>query len=406
VAASAEQRRRRLWALIGVAALAAVLGIIAGASSGGESGEPPPAVSFCGRPATTPTQIAGQGIVARMDDKATPALLALARRGEIGGLVLFPETSNYDALAKQIRMVQQAALAGGNPKLLISIDQEGGIVKRLASIPPQLSPYTLAQNNDPSASRLEGKATGFQLRHLGIGVDLAPVLDVPDSENQFMFVRAFGSSPAQVTRLGLPFAQGLMEKGVAAAAKHFPGLGRATLNTDFAPTTITASRGELIHDMRPFKAAVEAGVPIVMVSSAAYPGLGGKTPASLSPEIVTDTLRGRLGFGGVVVTDDLLTPAVNGKYSPLQAAARATNAGVDLKLYAGNGVNGLARALAKGAKRGQVSTAALVDSCERIVALKDRIAARSPELPAADPAVSPTDASASSSAATDDSGTQ
>ena len=334
--AAEHYRRRRLGALGAVAAVAALIGIIVGASAGGgDSSEAPPPPSFCARPATTQQQVAGQGVMARMKDEATPALRRLARSGEIGGVTLFPATSNYDALHKQIKALQAAATQGGNPPLLIAIDQEGGIVKRLAAIPPQLSPYTLAQNDDPSASRLEGRATGFQLRRLGIGVDLAPVLDVPDSSGQFMAVRAFGSSSAQVTRLGVPFAQGLMEKGVAATAKHFPGLGRAVENTDFAPTTIAATRRQLREDMGPFQAAVEAGVPLVMVSSAAYPALGGgKRPASLSPEIVTGELRDRLGFSGVVISDDLQTPAIEADYTAAKAAALATKAGIDVKLFA------------------------------------------------------------------------
>ena len=173
-----------------------------------------------------------------------------------------------------------------------------------------------------------------------------------------MAVRAFGSSASQVTRLGVPFAQGLMAKGVAATAKHFPGLGRAVENTDFAPTTITASRPQLRADMRPFQAAIDAGVPMVMVSSAAYPALGGgKAPAALTPSVVRDELRGRLGFAGVVITDDLLTPAVNGSYSPSKAAMLASGAGVDIKLFAGGDVEGVARSLSRAASEGRIASA-------------------------------------------------
>ena len=123
-----------------------------------------------------------------------------------------------------------------------------------------------------------------------------------------------------VSKVGVPFAQGLQDGGTVATAKHFPGLGRATVSTDDRPVTIAATSDQLQNDLLPFKAAVEAGVRMVMVSTASYPTLGAKKPAAFSPTIVKTLLRGHLGFDGVTITDDLESPAVTSTLPQVVAA--------------------------------------------------------------------------------------
>ena len=320
-------------------------------------------------------RVAGQGVMVRMEGRATPALLAQARKGEIGGVVLFPPAEIAgERLADELGRLQAAAAAGNNPRLLVAIDQEGGIVERLPALPPQLSPYTIAQNDDRDAAVLEGRATGFQLRELGIDVNLAPVLDVPVSDAQFMAPRAFGSNPAQVSRLGLAFASGQRRESVAATAKHFPGLGRAAENTDLAPTAIATSRTGLRSDLAPFRAAIEQGIELIMLSSAAYPGLGSREPAVLAPEIATALLRDDLGFTGVTISDDLLAPGISTEYPRREAAARASAAGVDVQLFAAEDAPGIASGLAAATGTGELDEQELRASCARVVDLKERLA--------------------------------
>ena len=315
----------------------------------------------------------------RMEGSATPDLLEQARAGEIGGVILFPPSDIAgDRLADEIKRVQAAAANGGLPRLLVAIDQEGGIVERLPALPPQLSPFTIAQNDDRQAASLEGEATGFQLRELGIDVNLAPVLDVPASDQQFMAPRAFGSDPDQVARLGLAFASGMRREAVAATAKHFPGLGRAVENTDFAPTTVAASRRELRSDIEPFSAAIANGIDLIMLSSAAYPELGGRGPAVLDPAIATNLLRDDLGFTGVSISDDLLAPAIGTEHSARQAGVLAAAAGVDLLLFAARDAPGIAAALVAAAGSGRLDEAGVRASCGRVVALKERLASGEP----------------------------
>lgn len=360
-----------------MAILAAVGGALVGAGAGDDAEPRADAPGFCD---TEPiARGAGQRVMVRMEGRATPALLRQARAGEIGGLVLFPPSEIAgERLAAELERLQKAAAAGGNPRLLVAIDQEGGAVERLPALPPQLSPYTLAQNNDRQATALEGRATGFQLRELGVDVNLAPVLDVPVSEDHFMTPRAFGLDPEQVTRLGLAFAGGQRREGVAATAKHFPGLGRAVENTDFAPTEIATSRAGLEADIEPFRAAIAQGIDLVMLSSAVYPRLGPREPAGLVPEIASDLLRDELGFAGVTISDDLLAPAIAAEHPRREAAVLAAAAGVDVLLFAAEDAPGIAAGLAAAVNTGELDAAALRAACGRVITLKDRLAAGQP----------------------------
>jgi beta-N-acetylhexosaminidase len=173
-------------------------------------------------------------------------------------------------------------------------------------------------------------AAARALRQAGIAVDFAPVADVA-VPGSFLRTRAFGAEPAVVAPLASAFVSGLQSLRVAATAKHFPGLGSATVSTDDRPVTIGRSAAFLDARLAPFRSAIAAGARLVMVSSASYPALDPTgTPAVFSRPIVTGLLRGNLGFGGVVVTDALDAPAA--ARMP-HAAARAIAAGVDLLLY-------------------------------------------------------------------------
>lgn len=374
----ARVRRRRL--AVGAAAAAAA---VAGAAVGAGAGDDPAPVvetGYCEElPANALGKLAGQVVVVRMENQATDELRAAARAGEIGGVILFPPSDIAgDRLAGEIRTLQSAAAAGDNPPLLVAIDQEGGVVERLPALPPQIAPSTLAQNDDRDAAVLEGRATGFQLRKLGINVNLAPVLDVPSSDQQFMGPRAFGSTPEQVARLGLAFAAGMRREAVAATAKHFPGLGQALENTDYAPTVVSAPARTLRGDLEPFRAAIGDGLDLVMVSSAGYPALGSSAPAVLSPALVGRLLRDRLGFEGVVISDDLLAPAISTAHPARRAAVLASRAGVDLLLFAADDAPGIADGLVAAVRAGRLAEDALRASCGRVVALKERLESGDP----------------------------
>jgi beta-N-acetylhexosaminidase len=316
-----------------------------------------------GRAGTAPTveQMAGQLVLVQLHG-ATPSasLLARIRAGEVGGVVLYSDDFGAAGPAGLARALQAAASAGGQPPLLVAVDQEGGIVKRLPGAPYSAPP---AMRSARSA-RIQGLATAGNLRAAGINVDLAPVLDV--GRGGFITPRTFGRTPAAVAARGPAFAAGLALGHVLATAKHFPGLGYAARNTDATAVTIKATAQKLEADWLPFETAIAAGIPLVMMSTAVYPALGSTAPAALSPTIVGD-LR-KLGFHGAIVTDALATPAVEKVATTTQAAVEAVAAGDDLVLVPDDPSS--YDALVAAAQSGQLPRPTLQQAYRQVLSLK------------------------------------
>jgi beta-N-acetylhexosaminidase len=311
----------------------------------------------------------GGRLVVRMEGEATTPLLRQARAGEIAGVVLFPpEGQDPAALSAEVERLQAAAAKSGGSPLVVAIDQEGGEVKRLPSLPPDVAPPELA--GDPVAAEQQGRATGEALAGLGVNVDLAPVLDVPASPDSFVASRAFGDDPAGVAAAGTGFATGLADGGVEAAAKHFPGLGRSAANTDLEPSEVAARERALRGDLEPFSASIDAGIGLVMLSSATYPALDPDAPAFASPAIADELLRDELGFAGATITDDLGAGAVRAVYSPGEAAVAAAAGGSDLLLFALDSQPGALDELVRAAEGGELDPGAIEASCARIAALR------------------------------------
>ena len=356
--------RRRQDFIVGGIALLVLIGLVVAISSGG-GGSSEQAVPL--------KRLVGQTIVAKLGAKGPDqALLKRVRKGQVGGVIVFP--NDPAKLKADVQQLQSAASAGNNPGLLVMIDQEGGSVKRLKQGPPDISPADLGKSGDENQSKDQGQKTGSYLKGLGVNVDLAPVLDVSKPQTaDSIKSRTFGSDPAVVSKVGVAFAQGVQDGGAVATAKHFPGLGRATVNTDDRPTSIAATSDELQADLEPFKAAIAADVKMVMVSTASYPTLGAKKPAAFSPTIVKNMLRGQFGFDGVVITDDLEGGAVTSSLPPVVAATSALKAGDDMLLYAKN-ANASQKAfgaLVREVKSGQLDRAVVQSAYNRITDLKD-----------------------------------
>jgi beta-N-acetylhexosaminidase len=299
-----------------------------------------------------------------------PDLIARIRRGEIGGVVLFRRNLPSDDAARAlVRRLRAAAAAGGNPRLLIAVDQEGGAVRRLPDGPPDDAP---AQMRSAAEAEAEGAATGRFLRTIGIDVDFAPVLDTPSSPRSFLRSRAFGRDPQRNSRLGAAFVRGLRREGVAATAKHFPGLGTARANTDHNHVWITTAKRALDARLAPFVAAIHAGVDLVMISNAGYRAYDASgLPAVLSRPIVTRLLRGRLGFDGVVISDTLYAPGPSGRSRP---NVKALAAGVDVLLHTSeSGGKAAYDEVLAAVRSGELPLATLEAANERIAALKHRL---------------------------------
>jgi beta-N-acetylhexosaminidase len=337
-------------------------------AASGRQGQPPPAP----QPERVPLrQLVGERLFVRMDG-TTPsaAFRARVRRGEVGGVVLFgPNIRSRSQVRTLVRRLAAAARAGDVPPPLIAIDQEGGIVKRLRSAPPFRSAPQIGATGSERVARSEGLATARSLEALGIDIDFAPVVDVPASASSFIAPRAFGRDPRLVARLGGAFADGLQRGGVAATFKHFPGLGSAPANTDFAPAEVTAPLSRLRRELIPYRGA---RTRLIMLSTAVYGKYQRGIPAAFAHRIVRGLLRGDLGYQGVIVTDDLETPAVRAFTSPAEAAVRSIGAGADMALVVRTEAGGRAafdRMLAA-ARSGRLERTELKVSHARVTALR------------------------------------
>src|SRR4051794_39334009 len=299
------------------------------------------------------------------------ALLGAVRRGELGGFIVEARNAPTPAAARRLtRRLQAAARAGGQPRLFVGADQEGGPIRRLPWAPPGDSPPVMGRLGD-AAARAEGLAAARALRRAGIGVDFAPVVDVPAANGSLMARdgRAFGASGAAVAARATAFALGLRAGGVQPVLKHFPGLGAATQTTDVVPQTLHG-RAE---DLAPYRAAISRrATAAVMLSWAVYPGEDPAHPAGRSRAIVDGLLRGRLGFRGVTVTDSLAAGAVKAVTTPQRMAVASARTGVDLLLWGGTGTNWRTaqRRLLGAARAGVIRRPALARSYRRIVAFK------------------------------------
>lgn len=288
----------------------------------------------------TPRQQAGQRVVYSYSGLTPPsALLQKIAAGEVAGVIFFGENISSDSQIASVtaRLAQAGASSPVAAPLLLMTDQEGGLVRRLPGAPTQ-SEKQVGQSSDPvTAATQAGDGAGRNLASVGMNVNLAPVLGVYRSGGDFLdqYQRSYGQNASTVGTLGRAFITAQQKTGVAATAKHFPGLGAASAsqNTDTGPVTLTQSLSQLRSvDEAPYTAAIAAGAALVMVSWAVYPALDAHHPAGLSSTVVQQELRGRLGFTGVTVTDALEAGAIDSSYTTAQRAVLAAGAGMDLLL--------------------------------------------------------------------------
>jgi beta-N-acetylhexosaminidase len=265
---------------------------------------------------------------------------------------------------------------------LIAIDQEGGTVARL---PPPFTQFAgareMADSEQPEQRLIDfARCCARELREVGISMNLAPVLDVsPLGQGLFMEKRALGGDPVVVARLGRLVINTLQEEGVAACAKHFPGLGAAVLDPHLKLPRVELSRAQMLaSDILPFRVAVATGVAAFMTSHTIYNALDPDRIATLSPAILTGLLREDLCFDGLVITDDLEMGAIENALPVSEAALASFAAGVDLLLIC-HGHDKVRRAHARllaAVADGFISRERLAQSLRRIAEVVDRFVIR------------------------------
>ncbi|HEY7016037.1 MAG TPA: glycoside hydrolase family 3 N-terminal domain-containing protein [Streptosporangiaceae bacterium] len=333
--------------LLTAAALSAAVTLVAATASAAPTARGRPAAAAA--PSLIPLQLAGQRVIYSYTGLTPPAsLISQISHGEAAGVIFFGDNiSSAAQIASVIKTLEAADAAATNPvhaPLLLMTDQEGGEVRRLPG-PPFLSEKQIGASANPAAAAsTAGTRGGNNLRSVGMNVNLAPVLDVYRQAGDFddQFQRSYSMNPNVVSAAGAAFITAQQNTGVAATAKHFPGLGAATAsqNTDAEPVTLHVPLSALrATDEFPYQAAIAAGVKLVMVSWAVYPALGTKRPAGLSSNVVGGELRTRLGFTGVTITDALEAGALSAYGSTQNRATQAAGAGMDLILCASGSVS-------------------------------------------------------------------
>jgi beta-N-acetylhexosaminidase len=262
---------------------------------------------------------------------------AFIRDYRLGGIILFSRNIKDPVqVARLCRDIQKAGIKYHNLALFLAVDQEGGRVVRLRK-PFTVFPGNTAIGSNPNPiekAKAFGRVTAKEMRMVGLNMNLAPVMDVRQERSEkHLEGRTFGQDPDMVGRLGKTVIKTLQENGVMAVAKHFPGLGRAGLDPHRDLPTIALRMKEIqTINLPPFKAAIGEGVSAIMTSHAIYPALDQVWPATLSSTILTDLLRKRMGFKGLIITDDLEMGAITNQWSVPQGAALAFRAGSDILL--------------------------------------------------------------------------
>jgi beta-N-acetylhexosaminidase len=308
----------------------------------------------------SPTQQVAQRVIYSYPGATPPdSLLQLIRAGQVGGVIFFGENiTSLDQITAVVQQLKQAHDAGPvSSPLLLMTDQEGGFIRRLRNVEPVLSEKAIGLSADPgAAATAAGAGAGQVLGQVGMNLNLAPVLDVFRTPGNFddEFERSYSSDPAVAGSLGAAFVTAQQKTGVAATAKHFPGLGAATVdqNTDLVQVTLNQPLSELRSvDEAAFAPSIAAGVDLVMTSWAIYPALDPVNPAGLSPRIVEGELRARMRYRGVTITDALEAGSLAPFGDTGQRALRSAQAGMDLLLCSARDVT-----------QGQTAVAALTQA--------------------------------------------
>lgn len=316
----------------------------------------------------TPEAITGVRTATQAGDGTQEALNAYA----VGGLIYFGQ--NILDKEQIVKMLSNTASMSNYP-IFLAVDEEGGDVSRVANSKVEVekvdSMSTIGSQGDTAKAREAGTAIGTYLKEIGFNVDFAPVADVSSGEDSVLRDRAFGTDPQLVKEMVSNAVGGIEETGVSACLKHFPGLGSTTEDTHDGRVEITKSLEEMrASDFVPFQAGIEAGVDFVMVSHATAPALDdNNVPSSLSRKVITDTLRGELGFQGVIITDALNMTAITDYYTPEEAAVMAIEAGADMLLMPEDFEKAYEAVLAA-VQEGKITEERIDQSLERIYRVK------------------------------------
>ncbi|WP_408006638.1 glycoside hydrolase family 3 protein [Pseudalkalibacillus sp. A8] len=296
-----------------------------------------------------------------------------------GGIILFHENVRSRTQVKQLNEDLQVK---SEIPLIMSIDQEGGLVTRLSYFPELSGNMALGATRNPDLAKETGRVLGTELKQLGIHIDFAPSIDINTNPyNPVIGVRSYGDDPSLVGEMGISFMNGLQEAGVMAVAKHFPGHGGLDMDSHYVLPVSEQSLDELKRtELSPFQKMIDEGVSGMMTAHITFPnidqsefisqkdGLPIKVPATLSPKIMK-LLREEMNFDGLVFTDSMEMKAIADHFGPGEAAVQAVLAGVDVIVMPGH-LKVAYDALIEAVKEGRITAERLDKSAQRILQAK------------------------------------
>ncbi|MDN3020119.1 glycoside hydrolase family 3 N-terminal domain-containing protein [Paenibacillus sp. BSR1-1] len=310
-----------------------------------------------------------------------PEIAQLVKDYHLGGVILFREnTVTAEQTTKLVNAYQEASEKYG---MLVSIDQEGGIVTRLQTGTDFPGNMALGAARSEELAEKVGKAIGEELKAEGINMNFGPVLDVNiNPDNPVIGVRSFGENPELVAKLGKAYLKGLHEAGIAATAKHFPGHGDTAVDSHLGLPEVPHDMERLKRvELYPFQQAMDAGIDAIMSAHVTFPkiddtkaiskkdGTEIAVPGTLSQKILTGLMREDMGYKGVIVTDAMNMGAIAEHFGPVDAAIRAVKAGADILLMP-VGIQEVASGLYNSVRSGDIPVNRIEQSVERILTLK------------------------------------
>jgi len=403
-------RRRVLIAVITALALAAgVAGVVVGAGHEGDAGDtasnvptpgrgaPEERVSFLARivppPAQRQRKEQGAAVPDSVADLArrlpvdrkvaqlflygfqgtdlTSEIFGRLRRLDLGGIII--TGTNYTDVAQLGALAGEAAVIASQERHVkpwVMTSQEGGELNSFPDLPPAAPPADLASAAEAGAGAEESAAN---LRGLGVNAVLGPVVDVGTETGSALGARVYSDQPDEVAAYAEETVGAYRAQHVFSSVKHFPGLGATDQSTEEGPATVGLGLDELrARDLIPFAAAIDAGVPGVVIGHALYPINDFTVPASLSREIATGLLRRELDFKGVAITDDLADPAITAINTVPDAAVQALRAGADMLYISGDAGDQQAAyvAVLRAVQRGRIPRVRLDRAVGRILLAK------------------------------------
>ena len=308
-------------------------------------------------------------------EQVNKTMLAVNKNYPIGGMILYAH--NIVDETQLGNFIAEIRELNGSP--LLAIDEEGGRVARIANnenfdVPKYESMAAIAESDDPEEAYKAAFTIGTYVKKYGFDIDYAPVADVnTNPDNIVIGPRAFSDDPETAAKFVVSYLNGLESAGVIGTLKHFPGHGDVSTDTHYGYASTDKTWDEMLKcEMIPFKAGIKAGAQMIMTAHIAAPNVSGDDlPATLSPVILQDKLRGELGFDGVIVTDAMDMGAITKQFSNAEAAIKSIQVGVDVVLCSREFTQ-VFDAVVKAVEKGEIKESRIDESVKRILKLKQK----------------------------------